>query len=150
ELDIQLYAYGLHFRSRFRSRSGSRSRFSLSYHRSGLAAAEIQTQTNAGLPFGVAVVQTMHHVHTGLDAEVLGQIVLHTNTGQSHGGTVTQAGEGLVQLLMPEATGNAGTDSTLAEMVNGFQTSHATVHAFASEVGFQALVSTQGGAQHGV
>src|SRR5690606_39852852 len=64
ELDIQLYAYGLHFRSRFRSRSGSRSRFSLSYYRSGLAAAEVQTQTNAGLPFGVSMIQTMQHVQT--------------------------------------------------------------------------------------
>src|SRR5690606_1212689 len=117
ELDIQLSAYGLHFRSRFRCRTDSRNPMSLTYYLSGLAAAEVQTQTNAGLPFGVAVVQTMHHVHTGLDEEVLVQIVLHTNTGQSHGGTVTLAGEGLVQLLMTEATGNVGTDSTLSEMV---------------------------------
>src|SRR5690606_9732528 len=108
------------------------------------------TQTYAGLPFGVAMIQTMQHVQTGLDEEVLVQIVLHTNTGQSHGGTVTLAGEGLVQLLMTKATGNVGTDSTLSEMVNGFQSSHATVNAFTGEVGFQALVSTQGGAQHGV
>src|SRR5690606_6177172 len=67
EPDNQLYEYGMQIRSRFRSRSGRRSRYRLSYYQRALAAAEVQTQTNPGLPFSVPMIQTMQHVQTGPD-----------------------------------------------------------------------------------
>src|SRR5690606_17355501 len=133
--------------------SWGRSRCWLSLSNNRSCAAEVQTNTNASLPFGITMVQTVQSINASFDEEVFVQVVLDAETSNSHGRAVINVSTELLQLLVGKAAGNVWAQSTLSEVVNGFNVGQLAVDVCAivrAAVNFKALVRTQTDVQQDV
>src|SRR5690606_5562301 len=139
ELDVQLNANGFQcrLRSRLRHRLGCSSN---DRSRSRLAAtAEVQTNTHAGLPLGVALVDVVQSVNAGTGVEHFGEVVLGTSASDSQGGVVTTTAVGVADALMAEAGRNVRTQANtrLTEVVDGLQVGQVAFDVLAAGSAFK-------------